>query len=363
CQANGVLCVDLFTPTREAYAKCAEPLTTDGIHPNERGDREIARLIDESLVGVHPARDPKSLDRLQQAVADKNFHWFHRYRATDGYSTFGGRAWLKFVDGQTNYEVGQRELDYLDVKTANRDRRIWSTAATLADPAAPLPAVDDVGLPELIPVVTNKPGPLEGGKHAFLSGADAIGKMTVHAGMKVELVADEGMFPELVNPVAMSFDTKGRLWVAAWGSYPHWRPDEPMDDKLLILEDTDGDGRTDRVKTFAGDLHNPIAFEFWGKGVLVSQGPGVVYLEDTDGDDRSDVKTRVIGGLDTADTHHTSNSFTLDPTGAVYFQEGVFHHSQPETPWGPPVRVVNGAVFRYEPRTGRLGLYTSYAFA
>ncbi|MFM8704377.1 MAG: PVC-type heme-binding CxxCH protein, partial [Planctomycetia bacterium] len=170
-------------------------------------------------------------------------------------------------------------------------------------------------------------------------------------------------FPELVNPVAMSFDTKGRLWVAAWGVYPHWRPDEPMDDRLLILEDTDGDGRTDHVKTFAGDLHNPIAFEFWGKGVLVSQGPGVVYLEDTDGDDRYDVKTRVIGGLDTADTHHTSNSFTLDPAGAVYFQEGVFHHSQPETPWGPPVRVVNGAVFRYEPRTGRLGLYTSYAFA
>ncbi|MFM9195274.1 MAG: PVC-type heme-binding CxxCH protein, partial [Planctomycetia bacterium] len=187
--------------------------------------------------------------------------------------------------------------------------------------------------------------------------------MTVHGGMKVELVADEGRFPELVNPVAMSFDTKGRLWVAAWGSYPHWRPDEPMDDRLLILEDTDGDGRTDHVKTFAGDLHNPIAFEFWGKGVLVSQGPGVVYLEDTDGDDRYDVKTRVIGGLDTADTHHTSNSFTLDPAGAVYFQEGVFHHSQPETPWGPPVRVVNGAVFRYEPRTGRLGLYTSYSFA
>ena len=370
CLANGVQCVDLFTPTQEAYAKIAEPLTTDGIHPNERGDREISRIIDESLFGVHPARDPKSLARLQKAVADKNFYWFNRYRVTDGYSTYGGRAWLKFVDGQTNYEVAQRELDYLDVKTANRDRRIWAmaaalgaTAATLADPNAPLPAVDDVGLPELIPVVTNKPGSLEGGKHAFLSGRDAIGKMTVHSGMTVELVADEGMFPELINPVQMSFDTKGRLWVAAWPMYPHWRPDEPMNDKLLILEDTNGDGKTDRVKTFAGDLHNPIGFEFWGKGVIVSQGPGVVYLEDTDGDDRYDVKTPLIGGLDTADTHHTSNSFTLDPAGALYFQEGVFHHSQGETPWGPPVRCVNGAVFRYEPRTGKFGLYTSYSFA
>jgi putative heme-binding domain-containing protein len=363
CQANGVQCVDLFTPTQESYAKIAEPLTTDGIHPNERGDREISRIIDESLFGTHPARDPKSLARLQKAVADKNFFWFNRYRVTDGYSTYGGRAWLKFVEGQTNYEVGQRELDYLDIKTANRDRRIWATAATLADPNAPLPAVDDVGLPELIPVVTNKPGPLEGGKHAFLSGQEAIGTMTVHSGMKVELVADEGMFPELVNPVAMNFDAKGRLWVAAWESYPHWRPDQKMQDKILILEDTNGDGKTDRVKTFAGDLHNPISFEFWGKGVIVSLTPGIEYLEDTNGDDVYDVRIPLVGGLDTADTHHASNSFTLDPSGTLYFQEGTFHHSQGETPWGPPVRVANGAVFKYEPRSGKFGLYTSYAFA
>ena len=370
CQANGVVCVDLFTPTQEAYAKFAEPLTNDGIHPNEQGDHEISRLIDESLFGTHPARDPRSLARLQQAVADKNFFWFNRYRVTDGYSTYGGRAWLKFVDGQTNYEVVQRELDYLDVKTSNRDRRIWamaaalgSTAATPADLNAPLPPVDDVGLPTMIPVVTNKPGPLEGGKHEFLSGQDSLAKMTVHSGMKVELVADEGMFPELINPVQMSFDTKGRLWVAAWPTYPHWRPDEQMNDKLLILEDTNGDGKTDRVKTFAGDLHNPIGFEFWGKGVLVVQGPDVLYLEDTNGDDTYDIKTRVIGGLDTADTHHTSNSFTFDPSGTLYFQEGTFHHSQGETPWGPPARVANGAVFKYEPRTGKFGLYTSYSFA
>jgi putative heme-binding domain-containing protein len=163
--------------------------------------------------------------------------------------------------------------------------------------------------------------------------------------------------------VQMAFDTKGRLWVAAWPTYPHWRPDEPMNDKLLILEDDDGDGKTDRITTFAGDLHNPTGFEFWGKGVIVAQGPDVLYLEDTDGDDTYDVKRRIIRGLDTADTHHTANSFTLDPAGTLYFQEGTFHHSQPESPWGPPARVANGAVFSYEPRTGKTGLYTSYGFA
>ena len=363
CKAKGVTYVDLFTPSREACEKIKEPLTTDGIHPTPRGDREISRIIDESLFGAPPARDPKSLERLQKAVADKNFYWFNRYRVTDGYSTYGGRAWLKFVEDQTNYEVGQRELDYLDVKTTNRDKRIWATAATLGNANAALPKVEESGLPDFIPVVTNKPGALEGGKHEFLSGADAIAKMTVHSGMKIELVADESMFPELINPVQMAFDTKGRLWVAAWPTYPHWRPDEPMNDKLLILEDTNGDGRTDKVKTFAGDLHNPTGFEFWGKGVIVAQGPDILYLEDTDGDDDYDIKTRIIGGLDTADTHHAANSFTFDPSGSVYFQEGTFHHSQGETPWGPPVRVANGAVFKYEPRTGKFALYTSYGFA
>jgi hypothetical protein len=151
--------------------------------------------------------------------------------------------------------------------------------------------------------------------------------------------------------------------VAAWESYPHWRPDEKMQDKILILEDTNGDGKTDRVKTFAGDLHNPISFEFWGKGVIVSLTPGIEYLEDTNGDDVYDVRIPLIGGLDTADTHHASNSFTLDPAGTLFFQEGTFQHSQGETPWGPPVRVANGAVFKYEPRTGKFGLYTSYSFA
>src|SRR5262249_5068600 len=66
---------------------------------------------------------------------------------------------------------------------------------------------------------------------------------------------------------------------------------------------------------------------------------------------------------DTADTHHTANSFVLDPGGALYFQEGTFHHSQVETVWGPPRRVANGAVFRYEPRAQKFDGYGSYGFA
>ena len=84
CRAAGVTYVDLFVPTREAEAKIKEPLTTDGIHPNARGDREISRIVDEALFGAAPKRDEKALERLRRAVADKNFYWFNRYRVTDG---------------------------------------------------------------------------------------------------------------------------------------------------------------------------------------------------------------------------------------------------------------------------------------
>ncbi|REK11160.1 MAG: dehydrogenase [Planctomycetota bacterium] len=355
---QGVAWVDLFGATTEQYASDDEPLTFNGIHLNDHGNEQVARIIDRALFGENPdPLSPEQFEKLRQAVLDKNFHWWSRYRTTDGYSIFGGRADLKFVDDQTNRVVMQRELEILNEMTQNRDRRIWAIAG-----GGDL-EVDDSNTQHFIEVITNKPGPLPGGKHIALGGEEAIEKMTVAKNMKVNLVASEEMFPELINPVQMAFDTKGRLWVAAWDSYPHWKPKDKLDDKLLILVDTDGDGQADKCKTFAGGLHNPTGFEFWGKGVFVAQAPDLLYLEDTDGDDVADVRRRVISGLDSADTHHTSNSFTFDPGGALYFQEGTFHHSQVETPYGPPVRLANAGVFRYVPRTQDFGVYVSYGFA
>src|SRR5581483_3058053 len=113
------------------------------------------------------------------AVLDKNFTWFNRYRTVDGYSIFGGRADLKFVNGQTNRDVMQREMEVLDIMTANRDKPIWAAAV------GPSIKPDDSNLPEFIPVITNKPGPLPGGKHLFLSGQEAISKMTIGKNLKV----------------------------------------------------------------------------------------------------------------------------------------------------------------------------------
>ena len=355
-KAKNVPYVDIVSSTAGDKA-VGKSLTINGVHQNEQGDLAIAQACEKGLTGK--SKYSSTLESLRKSVLDKNFYWYNRYRVTDGYSTYGDRAFLKFSegpggygDGLSNYSVGQRELDVLDMKTANRDKIVWSTARGKSDKA------DDSNIPELIPVISNKPGP-----HEFLTGTQSIEKMTVHKNMKVELFAEESMFPEFVNPVQMAFDTKGRLWVAVWPTYPHWNPTEPMADKLLILEDTNNDGKADVCKTFAGDIHNPTGFEFWGGGVLVAQGPDILFLKDTNGDDKYDIKERIVHGLDTADTHHTSNSFALDPGGAVYFQEGTFHHTQVESPWGGARRVANGAVFRYEPRTQKFDVYVSFGFA
>ncbi len=357
---NNVPLVDLLNPSRELYAKDRQPLTINGVHLNEQGNREVARMIDAALFGKASEYPTEVLEKIRRAVLDKNFHWFNRYRTVDGYSIYGGRADLRFTGNQSNREVMQREMEILDVMTANRDKRIHAIAASGGRQA---PEVDDSNTPPIIPVITNKPGPLPGGKHLFLDGEEAIKQMTVHKGMKVNLFASESMFPEMVNPVQMSFDTKGRLWVAVWPTYPHWRPKEEMNDKLLIFEDTDGDGKADKCKVFAEGLHCPTGFEFYNGGVLLAHAPDLMFLKDTDGDDKADVRQRVLSGLCSADTHHTSNSFVLDPGGALYFQEGTFHHTQVETPYGPPVRCANAGVFRYEPRTHKFEVYVTFPFA
>ncbi len=364
-RAHRVAFVDLFHATKALYARAKQPLTINGVHLNEHGNQEVAKLIDAALFTGEPAgkRDAASLARLRRAVLDRNFYFFHRYRTTDGYSVYGGRSHLRFVDGQTNRVVAQREMEILDVMAANRDKRIWAVAR-----GGDL-AIDDSNTPPFIPVRTNIPGPLPGGKHVFLDPEKAIDKMTVAKGMKVNLFASEKEFPELAKPVQMAWDTQGRLWVAVWPSYPHWKPKDEMNDKILIFEDTDGDGKADKCTVFADRLHCPTGFEFYDGGVLVAQAPDLWFLKDTrashlrKGGEKATLRRRVLGGLDSADTHHTANSFALDPGGALYWQEGTFHRTQVETPYGPPVRCADAGVFRYEPRTQKFDTYVSFGFA
>ncbi|NNM30924.1 MAG: c-type cytochrome, partial [Akkermansiaceae bacterium] len=177
-------------------------------------------------------------------------------------------------------------------------------------------------------------------------------------GYKIEQFATEQEFPDLQNPVQMSFDNKGRLWVAVLPSYPHYKPGgEKPNDKLLILEDRDKDGKADHQITFADGLHLPIGFEIAPEGVYLSQEPNLCLLVDDDQDDRADRLEILLHGFDSHDTHHAISAYCADPSGAFYMSEGRFLHSQVETPYGPR-RCNDGGVWRFDPHSWRLERYS-----
>ena len=361
-RANGVPFVDLFGPSQQLYAEAAKQgrsLTINGLHLSDAGDKLLAPVIFHELFG-EPA-PTANYEKLRAAVNEKNAQWHARYRTVDGYNVYGGRSKLSYESGKggpkiSNYQIMQQEMTQRDVLTANRDKRVWAVAK-----GRDL-QVDDSNLPPVDQLKSNKPGDQPDETHTFLGGEAAIAKMTVHSGMKVNLFASEEQFPELVNPVQMAWDTKGRLWVSAWRNYPERTPDSKQGDSLLIFEDTKGDGRADRCTHFIDDLNAPTGFQFYKDGLLLMQAPDLWWLRDTNGDNRADALERVLMGMDSADSHHTANALCLDPGGAVYLSDGVFHRTQVETASGP-VRNDDAAIYRFEPRTGKFETYIPYGFA
>ncbi|MEO6740435.1 MAG: HEAT repeat domain-containing protein, partial [Chthoniobacteraceae bacterium] len=109
-------------------------------------------------------------------------------------------------------------------------------------------------------------------------------------------------------------------------------------------------------------LNCATGFQLYKDGVLVMQSPDMWFMRDTDGDGKADWKERIVHGLDAADSHHETNSICYEPGGAVYFSDGVFHRTNVETLNGP-VRNVNGAIYRYEPRTSKFFRHVPYSFA
>ena len=349
CSEQGVRFVDLFTTSQALYQRQAQPLTINGIHLTESGNKLFAAEIIHQLFSLPPPKDSGQLTKLRDAVLEKNFYWFNRYRVVDGFNVYGARSKLAW-HGQSNADVMRREMEVFDVMTINRDQRVWAIAQ-----GGDLTIADD-NLPPLLKVKTNKPGPLQDESFTYLGGEAAIEKMEVADGMQVNLFASEEQFPRLVNPVQMAVDPDSRLWASVWPSYPHWNPTEPRRDALVILPDEDRDGKADACIVFADELNSVTGFEFWGGGVLVAAPPEIWFLKDTDGDDRADVKIRMLQGVSSADIHHTANAMLIGPDGWLYWSRGVFNIANFETPTTTYRSKISG-VHRFNPRTFEVELH------
>jgi glucose/arabinose dehydrogenase/mono/diheme cytochrome c family protein len=342
--ANKVLFVDAFTPSKAWYASIAEPLTIDGSQLNDEGYKKLGLLLSDKIFGKTSAKAETNRAFIHSAVMEKNWMWHNDYKIPNGVHAYG-RRYNPF--GPENYPA---EIEKIRQMTDIRDNAIWLMAAK--GEKMDVAAADKNT--RSLPTVTTNFNPEKNGSLEYLYGQDALDKLKVPAGYKIELFASEKEFNDLANPVQMSFDNKGRLWVATMPSYPHYKPgDAKPNDKILILEDTNNDGKADKQTVFVEGLHLPLGFEIAPEGVYVSQGTNLKLFTDTNGDDKADKIEILLSGFDDHDTHHNNSAFCADPSGAIYGGEGVFLHTNVETPYGT-VRATNGGFYRYSPQLHKL---------
>ncbi|WP_375446049.1 PVC-type heme-binding CxxCH protein [uncultured Fibrella sp.] len=339
-----IVFVDAFTPSQQWYAASKDPLTIDGSQLNDEGYKKLGTLLADQVFGKTGAKAEANRKLVHDAVLEKDWMWHNDYKIPNGVHVYG-RRYNPF--GPDNYPA---EIEKIRQMTAIRDTAVWLAASkgTKMDIAAA-----DKRTKVLPPVKTNF-NPEKNGSLTYLYGQEALSKLKVPAGYKIELFASEEEFPDLAKPMQMSFDNKGRLWVAVMPSYPHYKPgDAKPNDKILIFEDTNNDGKADKQTVFVDGLHLPLGFEIAKEGVYVSQGTNLKLFTDTNGDDKADKSEILLSGFDDHDTHHNSHAFTVDPSGAIYSGEGVFLHTNVETSYGP-VRATNGGFYRYAPQLRKL---------
>ena len=202
--------------------------------------------------------------------------------------------------------------------------------------------------------LTNIPDPDPAAQMAALHVAD---------GFEINLFAAD---PMIDPPIQMAWDERGRLFVATSASYPQPVAGQAANDKIFMLEDTDGDGEADRSVLFADSLLTPTGVLPGDGGVYVANSTEILHLQDTDGDGRADRRRVVLSGFGTDDTHHIIHRFLWGPDGLFYLNQSVYIYSHIETPWGVE-RLKQGGIWRFDPAARRLnvlarGMWNSWGF-
>ena len=323
--------IDLFEFTKAQYNVHDNSLTQNSIHLNSNGHELIATKISRSILGdqKYNALDERRIRSIAKAVSLKSKHVSNVVRPVNTVLYFG-------VRGRAN-EYNSEIPRYHELITRS-DLRIHAMANDSELRFDPIPLT-------LEPLVRREPAKLP-------STDEMLKSFKVAKGYKVNLFASEEQFPELRNPEQIAFDSLGRLWVVTMPSFPGTIPGDIPQDKIIILEDTNRDGRADKSTVFANNLTVPDGLAFHEDGVIISHQPKLVFMKDTDGDGRADYKTEILRGIDVTDAHH-GGMIAMSPLGHVMFCDGVFHRSQLETPYGI-TRGIDATTYRFDLRKGTI---------
>lgn len=301
-------------------------LRKDSIHLNDAGYREMAITVGESL--SLPKSDWQAssyTELLRQTILRKNEWWFHRSRPANMAYVFGFR---KHEQGQNAVEIPQY------------DPLIAAEEAKIA------------ALRRLEPVRLEETEPRLQSKYAEFT-EQPIPEFTAEDDLEITLWAQN---PDLNKPIHMNFDPQGRLWVASSEAYPMIEVGQSPPDKIIVLEDTTGDGKADTSTVFADGLLIPTGIAPGEGGVYVAQSTDLLFLQDTDGDGKADTKRRVLSGFGTEDTHHNLHTLNWGPDGRLYMNQSIYTRTDAETPHGI-TRLKAGGGFRYDTHTMRMEIF------
>lgn len=315
--------------TQERWVDGPGNETDNGIQLTAEGYRKFCNQV------VSPAlewatKPGTAAAPLTKAILRKDDLFFHQFRPANSTYLFGFR---KHEQGRNAAEMPKFTpiIEAADVEI-DRLKRGETTAAAPENVPAPGKA-PEIPLPNF----------------------------SVAEGFEVTLWADTNL---IGKPVGMNWDPEGRLWVACSPVYPQILPGAHPDDKVVVLEDTDRDGKADKTTTFASDMliAAGVAPDFASKtqkgkapattAAYVGSSTELVRAEDTDGDGKADNRRVVLSGFGTEDTHHTIHTLRWGPDGRLYFNQSIYIHSHMETPWGM-VRLNSGGIIAYDPRTER----------
>ena len=336
---HGALFVDLGKAVLAKNASEGGAVSVHGIALSEEETRKAALVVARAMLGgaVVEGLDPARVREVAKAAALKAGYVGDVVRPKNGVVYYGVRKRVEEYEAEIpRYHALIQQADEIIHGLVREPKKRFS----------------DYPLPSLPPLPEGKSVPDRYSGGILKSPVDQQKDISVAEGYVLNCFASEADFPELKAPVQMSFDARGRLWVVTMPSFPHTLPGARPDDKILILEDTDHDGKADQCTVFAGGFDALDGVAFHERGVIVSAQPRLLLLKDTDGDDRADTQEELLRGVDVTDSHH-GGMIATDPLGYVIFSDGVFHRSQFETPFGV-VRGIDSTTYRFNPTTGRI---------
>ena len=318
--------VDLFSDSEEGF-------TSNGLHVSPENQTKFALHIVAAL-GINRANGFDRLDDLLISVREKQRLWFDYWRPANWKCLFGDDNSRVFsIGNQRNVPSIRDERDKIPALIDAAERNVAAVASGLAKPKI----AKQIPLPPPTPAV---------------SPEEELKAFQPADGFEVNLFASEALGVE--NPLTMRWDSEGQMYVACTWTYPHLKPGEIPNDKIILLTDTDGDGQADRSTVFADGINIPTGLETANGGVYVGQSTELLFLRDTDGDGVANERKVLLSGFGTGDTHQAMNSFTWSPDGELFFCQGDGIESRVETPWGVS-SLYQAGVYRLRP--GRLELH------